>query len=154
MDIFSKNKHLFEKKNSIKHNIEENEKKSCVKNNIYKYNIVNYLTNISISNNNIINICIFNINNKSPILSYLLIKNNNYYSFPTIENTTNIIEKCNLFVFNLLKHNLTPIGFIHKENQSYIFYNFENNIIHSNHTWCIIDEICHLFEYPLTNDEN
>lgn len=146
MDIFSKNKHLF-KINNIPQ--PQKKQKEIIKNNVYKYNIFKHLTNISITNNDNINICIFNINNNSPILSYLLINNNNY-TFPYIKNTINLVEKCNMFVFNILKCNLNPVGFIHKNNESYIFYNYENDIVHSNNTWCIMDEICNKKKYLKT----
>lgn len=142
--VFSKNK----KKLEMHHNT------ICVKDtfsmNTYNYNILDKLEKITPLLDNI-NVCIFNVNDKMPILSYFLIKDNNTLTFPNMVYSNDILEKCESYT----NQSLIMLGYKVFNKQTFMFFNStqmnESDIGH----WCIIDEICNkkMFIYlPISED--
>jgi hypothetical protein len=129
--VFSKNKKTL----GTQHN------KICMKDtqntNIYKYNILDKLEQITHCLDNI-NVCVFNVNDKMPILSYFLIKDNNTLTFPNMVYSNDILEKCESYT----NQSLIMIGYKVFNKQTFMFFNStqmnESDIGH----WCIMDEIC------------
>jgi len=142
--VFSKNKTKLE----IHHNkINVRESFNI---NTYSYNILDKLEKTTPLLDNI-NICIFNVSDKTPILSYFLIKYNNTLKFPNMVYSNDILEKCESYT----NQSLIMLGYKVFNNNTFMFFNStQMNECDIGH-WCIMDEICNkkMFIYvPIRED--